>query len=305
MTMPRRSSRGFTLIELLVVIAIIAILIALLLPAVQQAREAARRTQCRNNLKQIGLALHNYHDTSRVFPPGLIDVAVVSGQYHNLLGWAAHILPHIDQAPLYNQISTHNGVTSTLGAWELALNNAATPVAYIETNVARTPLSAYQCPSDTMTGINAKMGAGVYGGSNYVASVGELFDPSGAYKGVFFRNSSTSMRDITDGSSNTFLTGERRTNGPQIGSIWIGALKDGTNGTNSAGRRMSAVSAATNTNAVYQINSTDWAAYSSMHEGGSHFLMGDGTVRFVSENINSNTFRNLGGMADNTVIGEF
>ena len=303
--MPRRMQRGFTLIELLVVIAIIAILIALLLPAVQQAREAARRSQCRNNLKQIGLALHNYHDTSRCFPPGLIDVVVVSGQYHNLLGWATFILPFVDQGPLYNQISAHNGFDSTTGAWEVALNNAGTPVPFIETDVARTPLAAYQCPSDTMGGINTEMGAGVYGGSNYVACVGDLFQPANSFRGVFFTNSSTSMRDITDGSSNTFLAGERRTNGPQIGSIWIGALQAGTNGSNSIGRRMSAVSAATNLNAVYQINGTDYAAFSSMHEGGAHFLMGDGTVRFVSENIHSATYGYLGGMADNNVIGEF
>ena len=96
--------RGFTLIELLVVIAIIAILIALLLPAVQQAREAARRSQCKNNMKQIGLALHNYHDVYNTFPPGYVgqtDVSILAG--YGLWSWSALILPYIDQAPLYNQ----------------------------------------------------------------------------------------------------------------------------------------------------------------------------------------------------------
>lgn len=293
--------RGFTLIELLVVIAIIAILIALLLPAVQQAREAARRSTCKNNLKQLGTALHNYHDTHRTFPSAVVDVAVTSGQFHNLLGWGTMILPFADQGPLYNQISSHNGFTSTEGAWQLALNSASDPL--IETNLSRTPLAVFQCPSDTMGGINTKMED--YGTSNYVASVGDLFEPSNSFKGMFYRNSATQIRDIIDGSTNTFLAGERTTGRTQIGSIWIGALYTGTNGSNTAGRRVSAVTAPTNTNAVYQINGTDYSAFSSMHVGGAHFAMGDASVRFISENLNTGVFRALGGMADGVVIGEF
>ena len=107
--MPRRNAvaRGFTLVELLVVIAIIAVLIALLLPAVQQAREAARRTQCKNNLKQIGLALHNYHDNYNALPPGWIGVTNGGPDIYGLngWGWASRILPQIDQSPLYNQLN--------------------------------------------------------------------------------------------------------------------------------------------------------------------------------------------------------
>ena len=108
-TSTNRKHRGFTLIELLVVIAIIAILIALLLPAVQQAREAARRTQCKNNLKQIGLALHNYHDVNRAFPPGwvpqLSSTGAVSNTRRSSWAWSVFILPYIDQAPLFNQLT--------------------------------------------------------------------------------------------------------------------------------------------------------------------------------------------------------
>tara|TARA_R110002095_G_scaffold164595_1_gene142526 strand:- start:465 stop:1382 length:918 start_codon:yes stop_codon:yes gene_type:complete len=295
--------KGFTLIELLVVIAIIAILIALLLPAVQQAREAARRSTCKNSLKQIGIAMHNYHDTHSVFPPCVIDVAL-GGTNHNLLGWATMILPYMDQAPLYNQIGSHNGFTSVEGPWELALSGT-TPAANVELTDARTILPALNCPSDPMGGINTKLGN--YGKSNYVACSGDLFDPpaSSTYRGISYQNSKTKMRDITDGTSNVFLTGERRTEKTQIGSIWIGADKDGTEGTNSVARRVSAVAAATNTNVVYNINGTDYAAFSSMHVGGAHFLMGDGAVRFVSENLNRDTFRNLGGIADGNVLGEF
>ena len=118
------TKRGFTLIELLVVIAIIAILIALLLPAVQQAREAARRSQCKNNLKQMGLALQNYHDTHRVFP-------ISHGDTGNSFGWRASVLPNIDQAPLYNKINFSENIINT--------DNL---------EVARTPLPVYRCPSD-------------------------------------------------------------------------------------------------------------------------------------------------------------
>src|SRR6188472_548040 len=107
MSLKAHSRRGFTLIELLVVIAIIAILIALLLPAVQQAREAARRSQCKNNLKQLGLALHNYHDTSNTLPPGWIAVPTMSGNTNASApcwGWGTMILPGLDQAPLYSSM---------------------------------------------------------------------------------------------------------------------------------------------------------------------------------------------------------
>src|SRR4051812_46688665 len=103
----RRQIRGFTLVELLVVIAIIALLVALLLPAVQQAREAARRTQCRNNLKQVGLALHNYHDTNSTLPPGWVGVTSGQSDVNGINGWswAARVLPQLDQSPLFNSIN--------------------------------------------------------------------------------------------------------------------------------------------------------------------------------------------------------
>src|SRR3954468_16866342 len=121
--------KGFTLIELLVVIAIIAVLIALLLPAVQQAREAARRTQCKNNLKQLGLALHNYHDTFGVFPMG----------YHWPLGtgWSYHLLPHLDQAPLYNSFTVGTPTAPAASIWRSGAPQAALGV----------PLAVFRCPS--------------------------------------------------------------------------------------------------------------------------------------------------------------
>jgi len=129
-----RLRRGFTLIELLVVIAIIAILIALLLPAVQQAREAARRTQCKNHLKQIGLAIHNYHDTHNTFPPGYIARIPqnITSSERGLYGWGAFVLPYMDQAPLYNLLQVGNVPLET---------NAVTNLAALQT-----PLPAFSLP---------------------------------------------------------------------------------------------------------------------------------------------------------------
>ena len=141
----RHLSRGFTLIELLVVIAIIAILIALLLPAVQQAREAARRTQCRNNLKQIGLALHNYHDTFRLFPPGVIR----DGQNNSeAWGWTVFILPFLEQANLYNQLDPDTYRLRDL----LAGLNPTYPAPTANAAILQNPLSVFICPSDPNSG---------------------------------------------------------------------------------------------------------------------------------------------------------
>ena len=151
--MRRSGIRGFTLIELLVVIAIIAILIALLLPAVQQAREAARRTQCKNNLKQIGLAMHNYHDVYLGFPPGYMNTAPyhangngpISGNYSQWV-WGAMILPYIDQAPLY----------SRLQVGDIRLADALTAGGpYDSTDLLATPLTAFMCPSDVGPATNS------------------------------------------------------------------------------------------------------------------------------------------------------
>jgi len=280
--------KGFTLIELLVVIAIIAILIALLLPAVQQAREAARRTQCRNNLKQIGLALHNYHDTHRVFPPGYITGTVPSN-----IGWGTFLLPFIDQAPLYNAIGTQTNVgadgdadpNSTLGSstefaytWSTAGWNgtAAAPV-----DAAETILQAFICASDPMGGVNTDLTPATIGKSNYPASSASLS-----------ANSKRRIRDYTDGTSNTFVVGERTTfdgsGTTYTGAIWIGfnTSANDTLGTTAT------------------INGAN-TGYSSVHEGGAHMLFGDGKVQFLSENLNATLLSSLSTPAGGEVVGEY
>ena len=196
----RHSRRGFTLIELLVVIAIIAVLIALLLPAVQQAREAARRTQCKNNLKQLGLALHNYHDTFLVFPPGQFQpLGTNVNSSTNRSCWMQRILPYIDQATLFNTFATNmSGPAGFASNWP----------------GANTILPALMCPSDPSSPKNATASGLANQGfsGNYSVCAGSTtFGVDGGgdkLNGMFFCYSRTSIRDTTDGTSNTLLAGE-------------------------------------------------------------------------------------------------
>ncbi len=230
--------RGFTLIELLVVIAIIAVLISLLLPAVQSAREAARRAQCVNNLKQIALACHNYHDINLSFPPGSMinDIRKPGGWGGSWWPWSAKILPQIEQGPLYNAINfSANGTIGTGGNW--GQNFSAEHL-----TVNRTIIKSYLCPSDDSDHLfddrrwvnvldlpTATTGPPL----NYAACTGDIrtgielfntwssapldsyFGCSGAFQGMFGDCSSgavTSIASCTDGTSNTFLIGENSPN---------------------------------------------------------------------------------------------
>ncbi len=198
----RRS--GFTLVELLVVIAIIGILVALLLPAIQAAREAARRTQCTNNLKQVALGLHNYHDTYNVFPPGIVDsnpaynTAVDVPNNLNSLAWSALMLPFIEMAPLHDAMRTQT--LDYVRPWERDLAGTTAVIA-----AAREGIPAYSCPSDPMGLINTKRGS--YGKNNYLGNSGN--NAAVDYNGIFWVNSRIAMRDIIDGTANTVLVIER------------------------------------------------------------------------------------------------
>ena len=284
-----RRPTGFTLIELLVVIAIIAVLISLLLPAVQQARESARRTQCRNNLKQIGLALHNYESTIGVLPPSTtsqIDFGVWSGTptaYH-LHAWPTFLLPYLDQAPLYNQVNFLDSA--------LSITNQAP---------ARVRIPAYRCPSYTggdysRDSLYTKTYS-FYAIRNYVAlgggNVGALWQtPDGA----ICPRCKVRITDLTDGSSNTLLIAETR---EENASVWI----DGGVAAIAA-RRYLETNAPSYAGADLPINYTPyypangqgidalWGP-SSQHTGGAHHLAGDGSVRFLSQNINADLYQAL------------
>jgi prepilin-type N-terminal cleavage/methylation domain-containing protein/prepilin-type processing-associated H-X9-DG protein len=305
----QQRTRGFTLIELLVVIAIIAILIALLLPAVQQAREAARRTQCKNNLKQIGLALHNYHDIVNRVPPAFI--------FPNFWGWSAMLLPQLDQAPLYNSLAATAGTSYPSGS--PAVGFSAHMNSFTPPNGLSTPLTVFRCPSDNGTSVISLTdafgsGAEPYGRTNYPAVGGSDdvgYGGIGPLNGVFpwldaagNGPASRAFRDVTDGLSNTFFVGERRSPGKVAGleiggdSVWAGVvdLGDDVQGSCTPQAPLNYKAAITNTDSI---------AFSSQHVGGGQFLFGDGSVRFISENINISTYGNLACLNDGQVLGEF
>jgi prepilin-type N-terminal cleavage/methylation domain-containing protein/prepilin-type processing-associated H-X9-DG protein len=275
--------RGFTLIELLVVIAIVAVLVSLLLPAVQQAREAARRTQCKNNLKQFGLALHNYHEASRTFPPGYCTaLPYIDGATDTApgWGWAAFILPHLDQTSVYAQLNFNQPVPSS--------------------PVVQTVLNVHLCPSDLTPAGSFPVPDGfgntvcLASPTSYAACCGsdasDTRDPTG--DGVFYRNSRTRIADIIDGTSNTILIGERawaNANGAWPGAIPGGVIRRGQSNPCQPNVPGAWYPASTITIAHAHLNNAhidpDGSAgmddFSSMHFGGSHFLFADGSVRFI------------------------
>ena len=296
--------KGFTLIELLVVIAIIAVLIALLLPAVQQAREAARRSQCKNNLKQLGLALHNYHDTHTTLPPGAIQVFETNAQ--NEATWIAMILPYIDQQPFYNRanFSSCFGCVSSPGNPAYEIVSPAIPMML--------------CPSDKEHGL----WGGAYRHGNYVANagLGPLTSvsnprPAGRTAGPFTMNSKTRLRDFTDGVSNTALATELMvtdaTDNRGVMHYPEGALYEHDRSPNTSipdGVRSSSCVSTTRapcvgTHGAYNDRQITLSAR-SQHVGGVHLLLADGSGRFVSENINLAIWQALGTPDKNEILGE-
>ncbi|TWT58592.1 putative major pilin subunit [Thalassoglobus neptunius] len=296
------SKRGFTLIELLVVIAIIAILIALLLPAVQQAREAARRTQCKNNLKQFGLAMHNYHDVYNMFPIGHQyrgwfngDPNVNPKQGGSAYGWGWALLPYMDQAPLFNLFWAEQQV-----AWANPGPNQTAE----QTNVllAQTVLPMISCPSDTKptnqndgaipnSATSSYQGASSayngYQGNNVTANANTR-----RFNGVFRRTNSgppTRIRDITDGTSNTIAVAETRwgmqTNGLNRSRFYGAQDGNGMNGAQGATNALLVQGEWAMNWLQIEGNTQPHRTAGSLHIGGAQFLFCDGTVRFLSENI--------------------
>jgi len=306
-----KRQRAFTLIELLVVIAIIAVLIALLLPAVQQAREAARRSQCKNNLKQLGLAMHNYHDIHNTFPPGFIQAPPST---LNQFTWTVMIFPMLELGNLYNMVDFNS--------------NAGSPVAGTPTEqILRTPIAAMQCPSESNGG---KICWGNWVTGNYGANAGMgpmtqiLTDADYAATrsrpgiGPFEANTRTRTGDFTDGMSNTILVSELR-NGrgadDHRGVLHYpeGPFVNVTSTPNSPVPDSLRSSAACDANSIPPC-SGDYGGHwdknlnfssRSLHTGGVQLVLADGSARFVSENINLETWQNLGIHNDGKVIGEF
>lgn len=295
MSLPRWRIRGFTLVELLVVIAIIGILIALLLPAVQAAREAARRSQCTNNLKQIGIALHNYHDTCKVFPPQYINFGSTGPGMTDLQdpywSWGTFILPFMEQQPLYDLLNPGGNTCYP----------PTPPAAALQTVI-----NGYLCPSDdasfvtnpyfrttaNTTPVSLKIGQSSYVISESIAGNG---------KGTHSRSAYSSFRiaDIRDGTSNTMMVAERDLV-RRVGAVWAARIRStastgfralmpiGTpsEGTTSGSRTYTGDVTVSGPCSRYNIGSA--------HPGGCNVVFCDGAVHFLSETTQSARANNCG-----------
>jgi prepilin-type N-terminal cleavage/methylation domain-containing protein/prepilin-type processing-associated H-X9-DG protein len=329
--------KAFTLVELLVVIAIIGVLVALLLPAVQAAREAARRMSCSNNLKQFGLALQNFHDTYGVFPPGITD-----DDTHNF-GWGTYILPYMEQGNLYNTIATtvnsHSSVAAGTGPGLIFKpgthpNTDSNPYLHtsdgIHGTLIQTILPGYLCPSNAL----AKKDNNNWGASHYVGNAGTTTQlgtvtwgcATGNVRGntetgmlVFDNNNNETynvgMGDCRDGTSNTFIVGEigasqnvypgKNTNGNF--PLWAGGNNDFGCESKSMASHVRLADAtfyinrpATTLNAA--AGGSDWhesdMCFGSFHTGGAQFAFVDGSVHFLQQTINTDTLFRLANRQD-------
>ena len=289
----RFNRRGFTLIELLVVIAIVGVLVGLLLPAVQQAREAARRMQCQNHLKQIGLALHNYHDSLRSFPPGYVSrFDAVGNDTGSGWGWGSFILRQLEESTLFAQIDFTVGI-------EHASNSTA--------RLKRVP--TFLCPSDPAPDrwqvAKRDLSSGAFvsnicevASANYVGMFG-TFEPGVGGDGVFFRNQPIAMRDILDGSSTTLMVGERSFHLGE--ATWTGAVTgavivpDGSDGIGTGPPESAASLILGHSGDGYSPGArrSHVNQFYSHHPGGVHFLFGDGHVSFLANSLDYRTYQSL------------
>ena len=295
MTHLKKQRRGFTLVELAAVLSVGTVLFSLASPAIQTARGAARRSACKNKLNQIGLAMHNYLDVHRCFPPGWTGhhaVAGTEGRY----GWSMSLTPFVvDEVDVYKQINFEDQRPRL-------------------SEVTQTGLPAFRCPSDTTEVLNPLRGN--FGTSNYSANFGSTAPPRWLHAGmsahwpgqaatlpktdgICWWNSNCRIRTIMDGTSNTLMVGERSV--ASAAGIWMGVR-----GNNFESDQV------TDCSPGNEINSGE-GSFSSAHKGGAQFTLCDGSVRFISEKIESGidaegqpkTFQRLGSRRDGLPIDEF
>lgn len=328
----KRSRIAFTLVELLVVIAIIGILVSLLLPAVQSAREAARRSSCTNNLKQCALALHNYHDAHRKFP----GIGETSSRAFSVL---AKILPYAEQANLQDLIDFKRPIYGGAHGGPQAIDPA-------NEEAARTLVAMFRCPSDGADDLFTEFDCDgtngqAYRGSNVVVCTGSARDGNWDLRsrtdGLFYYNSSCGFRNMTDGTSNVVvfsetLLGNGVANGPvparphqavayighqnnvnpDVAALSAGAVSAWHGHRGYAwilGKSYSTTFSTYDTpnpahSDVYQL-AYGWFAARSFHPGGVNVALGDGSVRFVTDTVDRTTWNNLGSVSDGNVLGQY
>jgi prepilin-type N-terminal cleavage/methylation domain-containing protein len=302
MNLRRRSARGgFTLIELLVVVAIIAVLIGLLLPAVQKVREAAARTQCLNNLHQMGVAMHNYHLVYHMFPSGYLCQVDPNNPYYTSpgWGWAALILPFIEQDSLFHQINFDVSIADPMHA-----------------SVRTTILKLYVCPSDYFTGVYTMLDDNgnpltEAATNSYAASFGngEIGSNPGGGNGAFYRNSQISTAHVTDGLSNTIFVCERAALFTQ--APWAGAINGGTERPTPGGpsQRAAFEEAPVGPLAHFPTRGLSFADvyddpddFFTPHFAVGQLLLGDGSARAVSRDISYTILEAMATIAGDEVV---
>lgn len=310
-----RRGLGFTLIELLVVIAIISVLIALLLPAVQQAREAARRAQCVNNMKQMGLAIMNYESAQGVLPIGATEYNTPMGTCNSVRGHSffSFILPYMDQGNIYNSINFNFEAGGVSPEWNVMAEN-------LQSTAFLNRVNTFICPDDFPQIARTSGTGNNYSQASYAGSAGtvDIFrwwygcPTPVAQDGIFGYDNSVSLADILDGTSNTFMVGEfaRFKNDPDTvfnewnRALWFGSAMPGV--TRPEGLATTVPKLNANLMVPDAPPTDPWAwvnnpinlnfgqfGFRSMHPGGGNFLMGDGSVRFIKNSINIYTYRYL------------
>jgi prepilin-type N-terminal cleavage/methylation domain-containing protein/prepilin-type processing-associated H-X9-DG protein len=294
--MPRQSprdQRGFTLIELLVVIAIISVLIALLLPAVQSAREAARRSQCVNNLMQLGIALQSYESAHEVLPPGVVNETgpVLDQPKGYGYGWMTQILPYFEMKNVYNHFNLKVGLYEP--------HNSTT-----RTNLIQSLL----CPSDG----GPRRDANRIALSSYAGVHHDVEAPIAADNhGVLFLNSAIRYENVTDGTSMTLFVGEKINDGLDLG--WASGTRASLRNTGAGvnrtpfggvgpGRRPVVFASSDDEKEMGYGTPTYVGGFSALHPGGSNFAFGDGSVRFIKNSVSVQVYQHLGNRADGEVI---
>lgn len=265
--------QAFTLVEVLVVITIVAMLIALLLPAVQAARESARRMQCSNNLRQLGVAMHNYHSALSCFPPGFMVRGLLTGDNPGGWAWGVFLMPYIEQCPLQDKLSP------TKYRLEQVINDPTL------LPMLQTDLAVFRCPSSPIGPLRTHLGAPnpKVASANYTCCRG-FFNFTGTThlqkpnNGMFYGESATRIQDVTDGTSNTFALGERTAFGANLqnDATWPSWCGPG------GGGAMNTVSSSVSDRLNHP---TSMHAFSSHHPGGAMFCFVDGSARFVTQTI--------------------